>query len=274
MKRILHLLTFFIALVAVLDAREPRPAAAADKGPPPQRERTLLRVADFGALGDGVHDDGPAIADAFKAAREDGVPSTVVFGKKSYRLGDNPAAWHYFKMSGHEDLVIDGAGATLLCGEGTLAFHFQGGRDITVRGLIFDTLSPAFTQGEVLSVDGSGSLDVEIMDGYPEPPDETFLKAGGQEAHGGGGRHMIVFEKGGNRRNTRMGNDHIYIRNITRVAPGLFRFDVEEAYLRTMRNVAAGDWISYGFNKANLTGPIIVAKNKSSSGEPPVGFHR
>lgn len=53
-----------------------------------------LRVADFGTLGDGIHDDGPAVAAAFKAAKADGVPSTVVFGKKFYRLGGNPAAWH------------------------------------------------------------------------------------------------------------------------------------------------------------------------------------
>jgi len=81
----------------------------------------------------------------------------VCLGKKIYRLGDNPSAWHYFQMTGHEDLVIDGGGATLLCGEGTLAFLFEGGRGITVRGLVFDTIKPAFTQGEV----GSGNYQFQ-----------------------------------------------------------------------------------------------------------------
>jgi len=57
-------------------------------------EDIYLRVADFAVVGDCVHDDGPAIAAAFAAAKEDGGPSTVVFEKKTYRLGDNPAAWH------------------------------------------------------------------------------------------------------------------------------------------------------------------------------------
>jgi hypothetical protein len=45
--------------------------------------RLTLRVAAFGAVGDGVHDDGPALAAAFEAAKADGSPSTVVFEKKT-----------------------------------------------------------------------------------------------------------------------------------------------------------------------------------------------
>ena len=244
--------------------RVPGARAELEKGrslPP----RPPLRVADFGAVGDGVRDDGPAIAAAFEAAKADGVPSIVVFEKKTYRLGDNPAAWHYFQIVGHEDLAIEGGGATLLCPEGNLAFHFEGGRDITVRGLIFDTIQPSFTQGEVVAVDGSGTLDVKIMEGYPEPPDEAFLAANGHRAHGGGGRHMIVFERGGGARNTRMRDDHLYIRNITRVSPGVFRFHVKEDYLPSFKGVSVGNWVSYGFNKARLPAAVLAAKDKSGS---------
>ena len=225
----------------------------------------ILRVRDFGAVGDGATDDAPAIGKAFEAARNAGIPSTVVFEKKTYRLGDNPAAWHRFQMDGHEYLTIDGNGATLLCGEGSLAFHFDGGRDITLRGLTFDTVKPAFTQGEVIAVDAAGSMDVRIMDGYPEPPDEAFLTANKRATHGGGGRHMIVFEQGGGRRNTRLGNDHLYIRNITRVSPGVFRFHVKENYVATMQGVAAGNWISFGFNKVHLPAAEVTAKDRSAS---------
>jgi hypothetical protein len=68
---------------------------------------------------------------------------------------------------------------TLLCAEGNLAFDFEGGRDITVRGLTLDTIKLTFTQGGVVAVDASGTLDVQVMDGYPEPPDEAFLTASG-----------------------------------------------------------------------------------------------
>ena len=224
-----------------------------------------IKVSDFDALGDGKADDGPAIAAALAAAKADGVPSTVIFENKTYRLGDNPAAWHYFQMVNHEDLVIEGNGATLLCSKGNLAFHFNGGRDITVRGLTLDGSEPYFTQGEVVTLDENGSLDVKIMEGYPEPPDETFLRANKHQAHGGGGRHMIVFEQGGRARNIRMGSDHLYISNITRVSPGVFRFHIENDYLPHMKGMAVGNWISYGFNMANLSDAENVAKDKSAS---------
>jgi hypothetical protein len=264
MKQILRPLAILISSVAILGAQESSPKATLQPGQSPAA-RAPLRVADFGALGDGVHDDGPAIAAAFKAAKADGVPSTVVFEKKTYWLGDHPTAWHYFQMLGHEDLVIEGGGATLLCPEGILAFHFEGGRDITVRGLTFDTIKPAFTQGEVVAVRGSGTLDVKIMEGYPKPPVEASFTANSHEAYGGGGRHMIVFEKGGGTRNTRMSNDHLYIRNITRVSPGVFRFHVKEDYVPLIKGVVAGNWVSYGFNKCNLPAAVVAAKDKSAS---------
>jgi hypothetical protein len=245
----------FIASAAALHAQHPLPESAA--------KSATLKVENFGAVGDGVHDDGPALTAAFKAAIEDGVPSTVVFEKKPYRLGDNSKAWHYFQMLGHEDLIIEGGGATLICGEGSLAFYFEGGRDITLRGLTFDTIQPSFTQGEVMAVGDGGTLDVRIMDGYPEPPDENFLTTNKNAANGGGGRHMIVFENSGNSRNTRMGSDHLYIRNITRVSPGVFRFHVTEEYLPRMKGVVAGNRVSYGFNKCNLPAATVAAKDKS-----------
>lgn len=224
-----------------------------------------FEVAHFGAIGEGVHDDGPAISSAFAAAKKCTGTATVVFAKKIYKLGDNPKAWHYFVMNDFTDLVIEGNGATLLCSDANLGFHFSGGRDITVRGLTFDVTSPRFTQGEVIAVDKSGYMDVKVMDGYPVPPDEAFLKANGYRAHGGGGRHMIVFEKGGQSRNTKMLNDHLYINNIKKVSTGVFRFFVKDNYMPTFAGVAAGNWVSYGLNKVNLPASVVAAKNKSAS---------
>jgi hypothetical protein len=224
-----------------------------------------IRVADFGARGDGKHDDGPALIAALQAAKDDGVQSRVVLEKKIYRLGDDPTAWHCLSLIDHENLIIDGNGATLICGNASLAFHIKGGRNITLRGMTFDTERPSFSQGEVIAVDNSGTLDVKISYGYPEPPDEAFLQANKYEAHGGGGRHMIVFENGGVARNTRMGNDHLYIRNITRLSPGVFRFHVKEDYVPSMKGIAVGNGFTYGLNKVQLPTAVVAAKNQSAS---------
>jgi len=266
MIKFFTILGCLLALGGMDRAQESRPSNGGDEATPRSSSKSgALSVADFGAVGDGIHDDGPAITEAFKAAKADGVPSAVVFEKKPYRIGDNPAAWHYFQLLDHEDLVIEGNGATLLCGEASLAFYFEGGRDITVRGLTFDIIKPSFTQGEVVAVDGSGTLDVKIMAGYPEPPDEAFLTANGHAAHGGGGRHMIVFENGGASRNTRMSDDHLYIRNITHVSPGVFRFHVTQEYVPRIKGIVAGNWVSYAFNQCNLPVAVVDAKDKSPS---------
>lgn len=241
--------------------------SCAVRTPGPRSEDAVkcFNVADYGAVGDGKADDGPAIRAAFAAAGECAGTAAVVFRKKRYLLGDNPDAWHCFVMEGSRDLVIEGNGATLVCPDTNLGFHFNGGRNVTVRGLTFDVTAPRVTQGEVIAVDKSGSMDVKIMAGYPDPPDEAFLKANNHRAYGGGGRHMIVFEQGGQRRNTKMRNDHLYIKNIRRVSDGVFRFFVKEDYMRTFPGVAFGNWVTYGHNKASLPAAVIARKNRSAS---------
>ena len=226
---------------------------------------TQFSVTDFGARGDGVSDDGPAIQRAFAAAKKSEGRAAVVFEEKRYLLGDNPTAWHYFVMEGFSDLVIEGNGATLVCSDANLSFHFNGGTNIIVRGLTLDVTGPRVTQGEIVAVGVSGSMDVKIMDGYPEPPVEAFLKANKHNAWGGGGRHMIVFEKGGAKRNTAMRNDHLYIKNIRKVSDGVFRFFVKDDYMRSFPEVAVGNWVTYGHNKASLPASVKAAKDKSAS---------
>jgi len=224
-----------------------------------------FRVVDFGATGDGQTDDGPAIQKAFDAAKTSVGRATVVFEEKRYLLGDNPDAWHYFVLEDYEDLVIEGNGATLICLDANLAFHFNGGTNITVRGLTFDVTAPRVTQGEVIALDPAGTMDVKLMDGYPEPPVEAFLKANGHNAWGGGGRHMIVFENGGARRNTTMRSDHLYIKNITEVSDGVFRFHIKDDYVPRSKGLSVGNWVTYGHNKASLPAPVKAAKDRSAS---------
>jgi hypothetical protein len=103
------------------------------------------------------------------------------------------------------------------------------------------------------------------MDGYPCPPDEAFLKANGYRGHGGGGRHMIVFEKGGKSRNIKMAGDHLYISNIKKISSGVFRFFIKDDYIPNFKGVSVGNWVSYGLNKANLPASVKAAKDKSAS---------
>ena len=54
-------------------------------------EKLKFRVADYGAVGDGVTDDGPAISRAAAAAAAAAGEKAVVFEPKTYRILDLPA---------------------------------------------------------------------------------------------------------------------------------------------------------------------------------------
>jgi hypothetical protein len=66
---------------------------------------TTLRAADFGTIGDGVHDDGPAINAAFGAAKEDRGPSSVVVGLNlTYSMGES-ARFRDIRVASKQDAM-------------------------------------------------------------------------------------------------------------------------------------------------------------------------
>lgn len=219
----------------------------------------LIHVKDFGAIGDGVKDDGPAINAAFAAARTANGAKTVVFEKKTYKIGDNPDAWHYFQMQGYSDLTIDGNGATLSFDNKNLGFLFNRGENIVIRNLTFDMYELGFTQGKVIGKSGTGSFDVEIHPGYPAPDIQT-----GQSGYSGGGRHMIVFDQNTKKRNVRMTNDHLDIDRVVKVLENIYRFFPTEESASNLGAVAEGNLVTYGFNRANISTEVTAKKSLSA----------
>ncbi|HBQ64024.1 MAG TPA: hypothetical protein DD727_03700 [Clostridiales bacterium] len=240
-------------------------AVSGDTGVAKEGTEVVIHVKDFGAVGDGIRDDGPAITAALTEAKKIESPRRVVFEQKTYKIGDNPYSWHYFQISGQWDLTLEGNGATLLFSRQSLAFLFTDGGNITCRGFTLDVYEPLFTQGEVVAKNTDGTMDVRIMDGYPDPPVEAFLVKSNYPAYGGGGRHMIVFDAATGRRNMSMSSDHLYISNIRQISDRIFRFTVKENYLPAFAGVAVGNRVTYGFNGVTLDPAVVAAKNQSSS---------
>jgi hypothetical protein len=115
--------------------------------------RVVLNVRDFGALGDGVHDDAPAIRQAVAATAERGNGATLRFPAGRYRLvptGDEPS--HLF-IEGVADIVLEGEAGTELLGTTPLAvLRLESCRNVHLRRLILDYATHPYTQGKVLSV--------------------------------------------------------------------------------------------------------------------------
>ena len=117
-----------------------------------------LSVADFGAKGDGVTDDGPAVSAAVRAAAEQHATLTFEAGKTYYIgtsdtvVGDQRGP---IVLSGASGVTIDGQGATLKVTPGLAYFSFLDCTDVRIRGFVFDYSVPVYLVGTADKIRGN-----------------------------------------------------------------------------------------------------------------------
>lgn len=142
----------------------------------------VLRIETFGATGDGVHNDAPAVLAAVDAIRAAGRPARLVFSAgKTYRLGRQDQHDAQFDFSGLEKIEVDGQGATLLLHPVHGLARFYGSRNIVFKNFVIQHDPLPFMQGTIVAVDpAGGSFLWEIQAGFPLPPPEEWMR---QEGH-------------------------------------------------------------------------------------------
>jgi hypothetical protein len=156
-----------VASALVVIATLGGPAVAAD-----------FRVRDFGAVGNGATDDGPAFRQALAAAAQSGRPARILCDRKTYRIGWRHDDFFALTLEGARDLTFDGRGATLVLDPHNMALQLRNCQRVTVRGLRLDCDPLPCTQGDIIAVDrAAGLLTVRIHDGYPVPRTDDAIQA-------------------------------------------------------------------------------------------------
>lgn len=201
----------------------------------------VFHVKDFGAVGDGKTDDGPAILRAMEAAtrKPDGL---LIFEKKTYFLGPKRDRWPYFVITNADNLTIDGCGAELLITAKNTFFEITESSGVQLTNITLDYSTPLLFQGRVVSVDsdsGDFAFDVRIEDGYPAPPSDV------SRVGEGGGQHGLVLMPEFYRSRTECGG-HFFAEKITDLGSGTYRFHPKAKYLKAMKHIQSGDRITYG----------------------------
>ena len=150
---------------------------------------TVFTVGHYGAKGDGVTDDGPAIRKAVSDAVALGKPAMVTLSpKKSYYLAYDPTM-PSLQLDNAQDVEIDGKGATLLLEAPESAVSLSKSARCTVRNLTIDYPKLPYTQGMIVGVDpANASFDLALMPGYDlpasQPADTWWVSILGPTGHG------------------------------------------------------------------------------------------
>lgn len=151
----------------------------------PKTEPKVFNVKDFGALGDGITDDGAAITAAMNSAILSGVPAKVVFeADKIYLVGERQDSMSYFELEEVRNLTIDGQGSEIVFEKCTNTFlNIENCANIRIENLSVDYKEPPFTQGKIIEVETkTGASDtteyfvLEIEEGYPLPTTDKWVK--------------------------------------------------------------------------------------------------
>ena len=145
----------------------------------PAFDRTkALNVREFGAVGDGITDDGPAVRKAIAAATAAAGPGRVVFiPKGKYKIGydpDQPGSNLRFNSIDH--LLVYGEEGTDIHIPQPLAVAvcMSDSNDVRLEKLNFVFTKRPFTTGVVLERLSDDTLRCKIDDGMADPTDGMF----------------------------------------------------------------------------------------------------
>lgn len=143
-----------------------------------------LSARDFGAVGDGVADDGPALRRAL--ARAAAQPATTLtLGPGRYRVGGEPNAAYALPVTAARGLRIVGDKTTIVVTDPALGgLSLSDCDDCEVRGVTIDYDPPPFTETTVQALDrASRTFDVAVAAGFPSLDARGFSFAAQKERH-------------------------------------------------------------------------------------------
>lgn len=199
---------------------------------------SVYDVTVFGALGDGVTDDGDAIRRAIATAATNTGPTTIVFPRRTYRLGG--------KRTGHAHLeFVKLSNVTLEANQSTFVVHpsapfvtMSHCTNVVFRGCAVEYAPRSFTQGTIRNVDaGAGTLELDIHTGYPSPMGQATNRVSLATWQWG-----VVFDPVERHRKWGVG-DHFFLESAAGVPAVSNRFliTVTDPYKKGLQDVKAGD---------------------------------
>lgn len=201
-------------------------------------QEMVFLVQDYGAIGDGQADDGPAIRKAVAAAVEAGTSAKVLFEKRRYRLAKADVDYH-IALKNTSNVIIEGNGAELISTPWNNIVMLDKCEDVTVRGFVIDCDPLPFTQGTITEVDAEkGMFLLKIHEGYDNPV-EVYRRIGKIRPDWGWGVCFDPLE----RKRKPEAVMHFFLEEVTSIEEGgnLLRVQLRDDYLQHAGELKPGD---------------------------------
>ena len=229
-----------------------------------QETSKILYSKDFGVVGDGITNDGPAIRKAIAAAVEAAPGVRLVFEPG---LTCRMNAWtgnSQISLSETSDISIEGNGSRLLLHPENGAFSLTKCRKVTVKGFIINYDPLPFTQGTIRAVDAvNGTFDLGIQDNYPLPPSPDIV----EQYSSRGWNWGSVMDPVERHRRWDV-SDHYFMESVKPLEERIYRIKVTDTYIEKLAPVVPGDRFVFSFmvtEKGESTVGSIVTVNASSA---------
>lgn len=247
----------------------------------PQSQLTIY-AKDFGAVGDGVHDDLHPVLEAIDVAISSGVPATVELeADKTYLMGPRHDAQSIFLFENVENFTLDGKGSEIIIDKATNSpFDLRNCKNVKIQNLEVDYNELTFTQGRITHIDKQNhTFRLEIDEGHLLPADDAWVHhfwgpTALKEPHLGGWSFGTVMDPTEDRIHLDRKYDEIFIKTVEPVSGREYKLTVLEGYYANLNEVEVGDrfvlntrFNTYDIGTNTLDGLIRTAVQIYKSGD-------
>jgi hypothetical protein len=205
-------------------------------------ESRIFDAAEFGAVGDGIHDDGPAVLKMIDAAKPSGQPATLRFSPgKNYHLKTGHERYA-FPLDGASDLTVDGGGSLFTVDSGIRFMRAVGAKRLVVSDLQVDYSPLPFADGLIVAKDAAaGTIDVQVDGSFALPPAGGPTKQDGEQAFFAVLWHPGAYSEAGSPYFTR---HHFFLREIIDMgADRIVRLvSSDEKIANLIRSIQLNEW--------------------------------